>query len=236
MSPTPSLPDILAATGIAYLVGSIPIAFLVARVQGIDIYRVGTGQAGTTNVWREVGRWSAAVVFFSDSAKGLGAMLAARALGLHSEFLLVPAFAVVLAHWNSPWAGFRGGDGVAPLTGIGLGYAPAALGVPYAVVAVASPLLIGRVRHPTMWSAIAAYIVFLGVSFVPAMRLSPVETIGFTGLGVAILVHSYVYRRRRKGKLAGALLEAVQEEDVQLPDTGTVTPPETQEQLKDRRA
>ena len=215
-----SLTTVLFVTGIAYLLGSFPTAYLAAKSRGIDIYKVGTGQAGMTNVFREVSHFLAAVVFFTDSAKGLLALIIARQFGMHSEWLLVPGFAVILGHWNSPFAGFRGGDGVAALTGVGLGFAPAALGIPYTIVFVITSVfsINKKLRHPTLWGAIAGYLAFLAVSFVPAFEMTAIETLGFTGLGVAILVHSYVYRRRRKGKLAAALIEAVDDEDMQLPE------------------
>ncbi len=219
--------SVTAATAIAYLIGSFPTAYLAAKSRGVDIYKVGTGQAGTTNIFREVSRFLAGVVFFTDSIKGLLALVIARSLGLHSEWLLVPGFAVILAHWNSPLAGFRGGDGVAALTGVGLGFAPEALAIPYTLVLVITGVLSlsKRRRHPSLWGAIAGYLAFLAVSFVPFFEMTAIETLGFTSLGVAILVHSYVYRRRRRGKLANALIEAVDDEDMQLPRSPNQTQP-----------
>ncbi len=210
-----------AAAGLAYLLGSIPTAYIAARTQGVNIFKTGSGQAGSTNLWREVSKPLAAAVFIIDSLRGLAALLAARALGLHSEFLIIPAVASVLAAWNSPWVKFRGGDGVALLTGIGIGYSPAALAVPYAIAAA---IMLGwnkRFKHPTLWGALGGYITYLVISFIPEARLTVAETMGFTGLGFAIMVHSYVYKRRRKGKLAGALIEAVQEADIDMPVTAS---------------
>jgi glycerol-3-phosphate acyltransferase PlsY len=201
MAPIPTISEITLATLFAYLLGAIPVAWLTARAKGVDIFKVGSGQAGSTNVWRHVGRLEAAVVFFTDSTKGLASMLVARAIGLHSEFLLVPAFATVLAHWKSPWTRFKGGDGVATLTGIGIGYAPHALAIPYFVVAAFTLGLNRRFAHPALWGAVVGYITFLVVSFaVPAVGMTPVETFGFTGLGVAILLHSVIYHKRHLGR------------------------------------
>jgi acyl phosphate:glycerol-3-phosphate acyltransferase len=224
MNPTPSIADIAAAAGLAYLIGSIPTAYIAARTKGVNIFKVGSGQAGTTNLWREVSKPLASVVFIVDSLRGLAALLVARALGLHSEFLIIPALAAVLAAWNSPWVKFRGGDGVAMLTGVGIGYSPAALAVPYVIAGAIMVTWNKRFKHPTLWGALGGYISYLAISFIPAARLTVPETMGFTGLGLAIMVHSYVYKRRRKGKLAAALMEAIQEEDVEVLVTASSAP------------
>jgi glycerol-3-phosphate acyltransferase PlsY len=201
MAPTPSFPDIALAAALAYLLGSIPAAYLCGRVKGIDIFKVGSGQAGSTNVWREVSRKAAALTFFTDFAKGLAALLVARALGLHSEFLLIPAFATVLAHWNSPWTHFKGGDGIAPFTGVGIGFAPHLIAIPYALILVITLAWNKRLNHPALWGAVIGYIAILGMAFVPATRTTPVEALGFTGLGALIVLHSVVFRRRRRRKV-----------------------------------
>lgn len=215
MAATPSLPEIALAAALAYLLGSIPSAYLCGRVKGIDIFKVGSGQAGATNVWREVGRWLSAVTFFTDSTKGLAALLVARALGLHSEFLLIPALATILAHWNSPWTRFKGGDGIAPLTGIGIGFAPHLIAIPYALILAFTLLWNKRLNHPALWGAVIGYLAILGMAFVPATRTSPVEAIGFTGLGVLIVLHSVVFRRRRRRKVLELLAAEVASEVAQ---------------------
>lgn len=215
MAPTPSFPDIALAAALAYLLGSIPTAYLCGRVKGIDIFKVGSGQAGTTNVWREVSRRLAAVTFFTDSTKGLAALLVARAIGLHSEFLLIPAFATVLSHWNSPWTRFKGGDGIAPFTGIGIGFNPHLIAIPYFIITVFTVVWNKRLNHPALWGAVIGYIAILGMAFVPATRTTPVEALGFTGLGALIVIHSVVFRRRRRRKVLELLAAEVAAEVAQ---------------------
>ena len=63
--------EAIAVSLIGYLLGSIPFGVLVAKRYGIDIYRVGSGNPGATNVLREIGKPAGYVVFFLDFLKGL---------------------------------------------------------------------------------------------------------------------------------------------------------------------
>ena len=223
MAPSPTFSEIALASFFAYLLGSIPTAWLVARSKGIDIFRVGSGQAGATNVWREVSRGHSAIVFFTDWGKGLGAMLVARAVGLHSEFLIIPAFFAVAAHWNSPWTKFRGGDGVSTLTGIGIGFAPLLISLPYALILVITLGWNKRLNHPALWGAAIGYLAIIAMAFVPATRTTPIELAGFVGLGAVIILHSLVFRRRRRKKvlleaLAGEVAEEVAQDANEILD------------------
>ena len=55
----------------AFFLGAIPTAYLAARMQGINIFDVGSRQAGATNVWKQVNRKTGFVVFIIDVAKGI---------------------------------------------------------------------------------------------------------------------------------------------------------------------
>ena len=63
--------EAIAVTLIGYLLGSIPFGVLVARKYGIDIYKVGSGNPGATNILREIGKPAGYLVFFLDFLKGL---------------------------------------------------------------------------------------------------------------------------------------------------------------------
>jgi len=103
----------------AYLIGSIPFSFFVARAFGVaDVRRVGSGNVGATNVLRSAGSTAGAAALALDLAKG--ALAVALAQRLAPAQPLVPplaAFLVVLGHVYPVWLGFRGGKGVA--TGLG---------------------------------------------------------------------------------------------------------------------
>ncbi len=187
------------AAVIAYFLGSVPTAYLAGRLYGKDIFQIGTRQAGATNVWREVSRSAGVWVFFIDSAKGLTAILIARLLTLDDVWLLLPASAVILGHWNSPFTRFRGGDGVSSLTGVVLGITPFAALPAYFVIGFITIAFNSRLEHPTLWGATLGYLVYLVSTLSPLVPVSPDVVFGVTALGVAILLHSLVYHRRRLG-------------------------------------
>jgi glycerol-3-phosphate acyltransferase PlsY len=103
----------------AYLIGSIPASFLVARAFGVaDVRRVGSGNVGATNVLRSAGRGAGAMALGLDVAKGaLAVALAMRLAPGHPWLPAAAAAAAVVGHVFPVWLGFRGGKGVA--TGLG---------------------------------------------------------------------------------------------------------------------
>lgn len=195
----PTISILAVAAVIAYFLGSLPTAYLAGRLYGKDIFEVGTRQAGATNVWREVSRPLGILVFLIDSAKGLVAIIIARFIGLDGVWLLLPASAVILGHWNSPFTRFRGGDGVSSLTGVVLGITPLAALPAYFVIGFITIRFNSRLEHPTLWGATMGYLVYLASTLGPIVPVDPVIVFGITGLGIAILLHSTVYHRRRLG-------------------------------------
>ncbi|MBI5397332.1 MAG: glycerol-3-phosphate 1-O-acyltransferase PlsY [Verrucomicrobia bacterium] len=104
----------------AFLIGSFPTGFLVARAYGVDIREVGSGNIGATNVLRSVNRWAGRGVFVVDALKGfLPALLAPRLLPSLdvSALQIVTCLCVILGHNYTPWLGFKGGKGVAAAIG-----------------------------------------------------------------------------------------------------------------------
>lgn len=102
----------------AYLVGSIPIGFLVARARGIDIRRVGSGNIGSTNITRALGFKWGLVVALLDFCKGYLPALVATRFNPTSEQLLLITLMPILGHIFSIFLGFKGGKGVATTFGL----------------------------------------------------------------------------------------------------------------------
>lgn len=109
----------LTVIAAAYLVGSIPASFLVARAFGVsDVRRVGSGNVGATNVLRSAGKAAGALALGLDVAKGaLAVALAQRLAPGHPVLPAAAAAAAVVGHVYPVWLGLRGGKGVA--TGLG---------------------------------------------------------------------------------------------------------------------
>jgi len=105
---------LVAATG--YLFGSILFGFLVPRLRGVDIYSVGSGNPGTANVARTMGKRMAAATVVGDIAKGSAAALVGWAL-LDSAGAYGAGFAAVVGHCFPVWRPAGGGKGVATSIG-----------------------------------------------------------------------------------------------------------------------
>jgi glycerol-3-phosphate acyltransferase PlsY len=122
---------------IAYLLGSIPTAYIVARIRrGIDIRTVGTGNMGAANVMREIGTREGIFVCLIDIAKGAGAILIAQTLNLSELWIFGAGFAALAGHNFPVFAGFRGGRGTATCIGIFLLLAPKATLVTLVMVVI----------------------------------------------------------------------------------------------------
>jgi acyl phosphate:glycerol-3-phosphate acyltransferase len=109
----------LLTVAAAYVVGAVPIGFIIARAFGIgDIRRHGSGNIGATNVLRTLGRTPAILTLLGDIAKGYAAVALAARLGGNDPVLTAAgAVAAVVGNCWSVFLGFRGGKGVA--TGLG---------------------------------------------------------------------------------------------------------------------
>lgn len=108
---------------VGYLLGSVSPAAAVARVFGIDIRQVGSGNPGATNVARTVGKGWAILVGVLDILKGF---VPAVAFGFLAGELAgeIAGLAAVVGHVTSPWLRGRGGKGVATTLGAILGVQP----------------------------------------------------------------------------------------------------------------
>ena len=115
--------DHVAAVVLAYLIGSIDFGVIVPRALGVDIYGVGSGNPGTSNVFRTMGKKAAGLVLLGDAIKGFGAAaIAGSWLGEPTAF--AAAFAAVSGHIFPAWHRFKGGKGVATAVGAALWLAP----------------------------------------------------------------------------------------------------------------
>ena len=134
----------LAAIALAYLLGSVPVAYLTGRAtKGIDLRERGSGNAGASNVWQSVSKWLVVPVGLAQIGQGLGAVLIARALDGGDGVQAACGVAAVLANdWNpwlrltSPRRAFGGGRGIGTMIGVLLVLSPAAL-VVFAVISIA---------------------------------------------------------------------------------------------------
>jgi len=124
----------IAAAFMAYLLGSIPTGFLVARARGVDIRTVGSGNIGATNAFRVLGKGLGIFVLLMDALKGwvavqIGAYVVSQLLpGAALDNLRITAgIAAILGHNYTCWLHFKGGKGIATSAGVLIALVPLAL-------------------------------------------------------------------------------------------------------------
>lgn len=185
---------------VGYLLGGVDFAVIVGRMRGVDIYSVGSGNPGTSNVLRTMGRGAAAMVLLGDLAKGLiaaavGAIISASGVGYASPEAAAALAGVgaVAGHCYPAWHRFKGGKGVAtsagviiwmnPLVGFGLGMVWGAVVAMTRTASVGSLIVVVLVL-PALW--------FVGVT-------------GWPLAWVAVMMSLVIYRHRPniKRMLAG---------------------------------
>lgn len=124
----------IALIALAYLVGSMPFSYLVARAfSGKDVRVEGSGNVGATNVARTAGRAAGIVALLLDIAKGYGVVVLARWMVVRAEWpfptgvqpwesremwIALAGLIGVLAHMYPVWLRFHGGKGVATAAGV----------------------------------------------------------------------------------------------------------------------
>ena len=188
--------NLALAIVLGFLLGSIPLAMMFSRIQGVDIFAIGTGLPGAANVFRNVGPVSGALVFTGDTMKGVLAITVAQRLGLEGETLLLPGMAALVGHWRSMFTGFRGGDGLSTVMGITMAMVPV-YGV-LAVVTGGTVALIARGtgHHASLWGGTAGYGFLLVRAPVASVETSVV--LGVVLLALLVLAHGFVGHRRRR--------------------------------------
>lgn len=161
----------------AYLLGSIPTGYLVAKAKGIDIRSVGSGNIGATNVFRILGKGAGIFVLLADAAKGYVACWYIprillkpdeALLGLaetklrwdHLAYLqsfewhsIVAGVAVILGHNYTCFLKFKGGKGIATTAGVLIALAPSA----FLVVLCVFLLVAFVTRYISLASILAAF-------------------------------------------------------------------------------
>ncbi|MBA3793166.1 MAG: glycerol-3-phosphate 1-O-acyltransferase PlsY [Rubrobacter sp.] len=107
-----------------YLLGAIPIGYVVGRAFGVDVRQVGSGNIGTANVLRAAGKWAAILTLLGDMLKGFFPVVLATVL-VESEWLhAAVALAAIAGHCWPVFLRFKGGKAVATGAGTSIGLAP----------------------------------------------------------------------------------------------------------------
>jgi len=111
----------------AYLLGSIPVGVVLARLKGQDPRTVGSGNIGATNVMRAAGKTLGIITLLGDIAKGFLPTALALLYGLSPLYVVCIGLAAFLGHLFPVYLRFKGGKGVATALGVFLALEPAAI-------------------------------------------------------------------------------------------------------------
>ncbi len=202
----------ILAIGLAYISGSIPVGYLVARMYGVDVTASGSGRTGGTNVLRSAGVLAAGLTVMGDVLKGLipvaiiKLMLPVIVLMLNNGVMMdsfvnvVVALsmpAAVLGHNYSLFLGFRGGVGAGTAIGSvgGINYFAAIAAAVLAIIALA------LTRYASILSTTVAVSSLLLVTILAVLGYVPYAYILGVTLNLAIIVYALRpnYARIRAG-------------------------------------
>ncbi len=152
---------------VSFLCGSIPFGLLIAKCKGIDIRTHGSGNIGATNVGRVLGKPLGYLCFLLDASKGaipvlwvgwshqlLGVAAVDVPPGVQLAWFATPICAV-LGHMFTPFAGFKGGKGVATAFGGLLALWPLAT-IPVLVAGVVFAVVAKATRYVSLGSIVAS--------------------------------------------------------------------------------
>ena len=145
----------------AYLIGAIPVGYVVARLRGgVDIRRAGSGTIGATNVLRTLGKGPAIATLLGDIVKGFAAVSVARATDASPAWAAAGAVLAIVGNCWPVFLRFRGGKGVATGFGAFLALAPWAT-APAALVWI---IVVATFRYVSLGSVMACLCLPLGVA------------------------------------------------------------------------
>ncbi len=181
----------------AYLMGSFPSAYLIARFRkGIDIRGVGSKNVGAMNVFYKVGFAEGILALAVDIGKGAAAVALARWLGIPMIAALFAGVAAVIGHSFPVWLKFRGGRGGATIIGILIFFMP--WGIPFYAGIFGLALLI--TRFPTLSYGVA----FLGFPFIAWLIYHSGALVAFS-VGILLLpVIKYIPRIKEMRSTGGS--------------------------------
>jgi glycerol-3-phosphate acyltransferase PlsY len=181
----------------AYLLGSVPFSFLVARARGVDLRAVGSGNLGGANVWRSCGFGPFLVAVTCDLLKGFLPARVGLWLGLPPPSVVLIGVCAILGHTFSLFMRFRGGKAVATSGGVLLAIAPLLMLFGIAVWVIV--LLAARISSVASLAAAGA-VVAVATALLLLGRLSPAyAALVWGGAALIVYLHRANIQRLRNG-------------------------------------
>jgi acyl-phosphate glycerol 3-phosphate acyltransferase len=116
----------LAICAFAYLYGSLPFVYLLARMRQVDLRGRGSGNVGATNLWATAGNWPALLGWVGDASKGIVPAAAARGLGCSRSTTRMAGVCGMAGQCWPVFLGLSGGRGISAFVGAALWVNPRA--------------------------------------------------------------------------------------------------------------
>ena len=175
---------------IAYLLGNISTSYIIAKkMMGVDIRTQGSGNAGSTNVLRTLGKKAGAMTFIGDLLKGVIAVLIGKLIATAGYLAVV---GVVCGHNWPAFLGFRGGKGVATSLGSMIAINPvlalSCFGIFLVIVAITKYVSLGAI---------------IGISMSPIMMVFTKNSKGLIATLFLTVSVIYTHRENIKRLLSG---------------------------------
>ncbi len=170
---------------LSFILGSIPFGIIIAKITGVDLKKVGSGNIGATNVLRSIGKWPAVLTLLGDILKGTLAVAIGKYSGVEPLYEGLMGISAILGHNFSLFLGLRGGKGVATSLGVLMLYTP-------------------RVFFFTLviWLMIVFFTKYSSLGAIVSFGLLPINIILFdydkTKLLIAILISLFILMRHRE--------------------------------------
>jgi glycerol-3-phosphate acyltransferase PlsY len=152
---------------IAYLLGSIPFAYIIGRLRGLDVRQVGDRNVGTFNVFRHAGMSAGIATLVADVGKGALAIVVAKLLSVPELVVFGAGVAAVIGHNWPVFLRFRGGRGLAVVIGALLALLPIEM-----LIATAISLVVLYATRNSIWFGVAMFIPLVLLSVLFRERIS----------------------------------------------------------------
>jgi glycerol-3-phosphate acyltransferase PlsY len=188
-------------TVLSYLIGSIPTGYIVAKGKGVDIFKVGSGNMGATNIVRIRGMGWGIFVWLFDSCKAIIAIVIAWQI-LPNDIILatvVAGLAAIVGHNWSLFVGLitgtiRGGKGASTAFGALIIIAPIYL---IAIILIIGGVIIARTRYVSLAVLIMFPIAALGMIYLTTQQIIPWQYAVFTVVIVGLIFYRFRDNIRR---------------------------------------
>ncbi len=182
---------------IAYLSGSIPMGYIVARLYGVDVTASGSGRIGGTNVLRAAGAPAAGLTVLGDVMKGLIPIYIMVQIGLNPLIIALAMPAAVLGHNYSIFLGFKGGV----CAGTAVGTVSAVSFAAGLTAAICGLIALSISRYASVLSTTIAITSIIIFTILALFEYTPYEYIVGAALNFIIIVYALRpnYARLRAG-------------------------------------